>query len=263
MRSIEWLWSLGQDLRYAFRGLRKNPAFAAVAIATFALAIGANTAIFSVIDASLHRPLPYQDSGKLVFLWNGDPLQSSLYSFSYPRFETFRDRSDEFSGVAAYDDEPVSFADRGEPEQVEGGRVSKGFFAVLGVRPALGRSFSAGKDRPGGARVAMLSHHWWQTRYGSDPGVLGRTVRIDGEDNIVIGVLPAGFQFLGQPVEVWGCRVFDTRTFAAASVRLGASYMTAIARLRPGISMAQAQAKVALLNAEYKRDNPANSDVNG
>ncbi len=263
MNSVEWVESTWHDLRYAFRTLRKNPAFAAVAIGTFALAIGANTAIFSVIDAALLRPLPYKDSGKLVFLWNGDAQQSTLYSFSYPRFETFRDHSGEFTGVAAYDDEPVSFADRGEPEQVEGGRVSREFFSVLGVTPALGRTFSAEEDRPGGARVAMLSHHWWQQRYGSDPGVLGRTVRIDGEDNVVIGVLPAGFQFLGQPVEVWRCRLFDTRTFAPASVQLGASYMTVIARLGPGTSLAQAQAKVALVDAEYKRANPGNSDLDG
>ncbi|HTS30000.1 MAG TPA: ABC transporter permease [Bryobacteraceae bacterium] len=263
MNRFDWVSSLWQDFRYAARGLRQNPAFAAVAIATFALAIGANTAIFSVIDAAILRPLPYPDSAQLVFLWNGDPDQSILYSFSYPRFETFRDRSDEFSGVAAYDDEPVSFADRGEPERIEGGRVSREFFPVLGVKPALGREFSAGEDRPGGARVAMLSYHWWEQRYASDPHVLGRTVRIDGEDHIVIGVLPKGFQFLGQPVEVWRCRLFDTRTFAPASVRMGASYLTVIARLRPGVTLAQARTKVALVDAEYKRANPDHSDLDG
>ena len=102
-------------------------------------------------------------------------------------------------------------------------RVSKEFFSILGIAPALGRTFSSEEDRPGGAPVAMLSHHWWQERYGSDPDILGRTVRIDGEEHTVIGVLPAGFQFLGQPVEVWRCRLFDTRTFAPASVQLGAS----------------------------------------
>jgi putative ABC transport system permease protein len=261
LSKFEWAASLWQDLRYAARGIRKNPAFAALAIGTFALGIGANTAIFSVIDAVMLRPLPYPDSGKLVFLWSGDPQRSLQYSFSYPRFEMFRDHSDEFAGVAAYDDETVSFADRGEPERIEGGRVSKEFFSILGVSPALGRTFSPDEDRPGGAPVAMLSHRRWQEHYGSDPKVLGKTVRIDGEEYTIIGVLPAGFEFLGQPVEVWRCRLFDTRTYAPSSVRLGAAYITVVARLKHGVAFTQAQAKVALLDADYKRANPGHSDV--
>ena len=253
--------SLWQDLRYTLRGIRKKPAFAAIAIGTFALGIGANTAIFSVIDAVMLRPLPYPDSSRLVFLWAGEPQRSTQYSFSYPRFEAFRDRATAFAGVAAYDDEVVSFADRGEPERIEGGRVSREFFSVLGVKPVLGREFSADEDRPGGAPVAMLSHRRWQEHYGSDPGILGKTVRIDGEPYAIIGVLPAGFDFLGEPVDVWRCRLFDTRTYPLATVRQGAAYITIIGRLKPGASLSQAQAQVALVDGDYKREHPGFTDA--
>lgn len=253
--------SVWQDLRYALRGIGKKPAFAAIAIATFALGIGANTAIFSVIDAVMLRPLPYPDSNRLVFLWAGESQRSTQYSFSYPRFEAFRDHATAFAGVAAWDNELVSVADRGEPERLEGGRVSREFFSVLGAKPVLGREFSADEDRPGGAPVAMLSHRRWQEHYGSDPGVLGKTVRIDGEPYSIIGVLPAGFAFLGEPVDVWRCRLFDTRTYPLATVRQGAAYITVIARLKPHASLSEAQAQVALVDGDYKREHPGFTDA--
>ncbi|HEY2015110.1 MAG TPA: ABC transporter permease, partial [Bryobacteraceae bacterium] len=153
------------DARYALRQLRRAPAFTAAAVATLALGIGANSAIFSVIDAALFRPLPYPSPERLIMAWLGDPGQASFYSFSYPRFQYFRESARDFVDLAAYDDEIVSVADGTEPVRLEGGRVSANFFAVLGVRPALGRGFLAEEDGHGARPVAILSNRYWRQRY--------------------------------------------------------------------------------------------------
>ncbi len=249
------------DLRYALRQLRKSPAFTAAAVATLALGIGANAAIYSVIDAALFRPLPYRDPGRLVMLWAGDPGEASFYSFSYPGFQFFRERARDFAELAAYDDESVSFADRSEPERLEGGRVSANFFSVLGVRPALGRGFLPEEDAHGARPVVLLSDRFWRSRYRADPRVLGRAVRIDAEEFTIVGVLPRGFQFRNAPVDVWRSRIVDTRTFAPESVRQGSSYLTVIGRLRGDVPLPQVQARFAAIGASYRNDHRGNSDA--
>ncbi len=260
-RGILFFETLLQDGRYAFRQLRKSPAFTFAAVATLALGIGANTAIFSVVNAVLLRPLPYPNPTRLALLWAGNPQASSLYSFSHPRFRYFEEHARPFADVAAYDDEIVTLRDHGEPERLEGGRVSANFFSVLGVSPALGRSFLASEDRHGAPPVALLSYDLWRKRYAGDRRVLGRAVRIDNDSYTVIGVLPAGFRFLGEPVDIWRSRIVDTRTFAPASVQLGARYLTVIARLHSEHAMKGAAAKFAAIDSQYKRDNPGNSDA--
>lgn len=138
-----------EDLRHAARQLWLSPAFTAAAVATLALGIGANSAIYSVIDAGLLRPLPYNDPTRLIMAWSGEPGEATFYSFSYPRFQYFRERSREFADLAAYDDEIVNYSDGGAPERLEGGRVSSNFFSVLGAAPALGRGFLPEEDRHG------------------------------------------------------------------------------------------------------------------
>ncbi len=242
---------LGSDVRYALRSLQKNPLFAATAIGTFALAIGANTAIFSVVNAAYLRPLPYPDANRLVFVWTGEAERSKTYSFSFPGYERLRDRGSDFEGVAAYDDEGITVAGPGEPERLEGGRVSANFFSVLGIRPVIGRVFTPGEDRSGGPPLAVLSHEFWVSRYQSDANVLGRNLRIDGVSHTIIGVLPAGFQFLGGSPDMWRSRVEDTSTFSPASVRLGAQYLTVIGRLRKGVSLERARAEVGAIDHEW------------
>src|SRR5580698_9890851 len=144
MVALSFLETIWQDLRFAARTLRKNTLFAMVAIGTFALAIGANTAIFLVINAAFLRPLPYPNPNQLAFLWEGP--QKVTYSFSYPRYASLHDQAADFQGVAAYDDESITVTASGEPERIEGGRISSNFFSVIGVAPAIGRDFTADED---------------------------------------------------------------------------------------------------------------------
>jgi predicted permease len=255
--------TLFADIRHAIRQLRRSPGFAAAVVLTLALAIGANTAIFSAVNAILLRPIPYADSPRLLAVWHGAANGYAWYTFSHPRFRYLQEHSSDIAELAAYDDESVTLADRDEPVRVEGGRVSANFFSLLGVKPALGRTFRPAEDAHGAPPVALLSHRIWQRRYGADRKILGQTVCIDGEAFTVIGVLPPGFQFQGEAVDVWRSRIVDTRTFAPASVQLGAAYLTAIARLRPGVTLAQARAKFQLLGSQYSQINPGNSDVIG
>jgi predicted permease len=238
--------------------LGRNRLFASAAIGTLAVAIGANTAIFSLIDAAFLRPLPYPEPSRLIFLCEGQP--SVTYSFSYPRYEMLRDQASAFEGIAAYDDESITASTSGEPERIEGGRVSANFFSVLRVQPILGRAFTPDEDRAAGPPLVMLSHHYWESHFNSDPNVVDRTLRIDGIAHSIIGVLPAGFQFLGEPVDVWRSRMADTGTFFPSSVRRGARYLTVIGRLKQGAGINQAQASLAVLDARYRRDYPGNDD---
>lgn len=143
------------------------------------------------------------------------------YTFSYPRFRYFQEHLRPEADLAAYDDETVTLSLHGEPVRLEGGRVSANFFPLLGVKPAIGRFFQPGEDRHGAEAVVVLGNRLWKERYGADPAILGRAIRIDDEEFTVIGVLPAGFQFLGVPVDVWRSRIVDTRTFAPTSVQFG------------------------------------------
>ncbi len=225
--------------------------------------MGANTAIFSVVDAILLRPLPYSDPARLLCLWRGEANGYPWYTFSHPRFRYLQDHARDVAELAAYDDETVTLTGQGEPVGVEGGRVSANFFSLLGVQPALGRTFREGEDRHGAVPVVLLSDRLWRRRYSADSKVLGRPVRIDGEMFTIIGVLPAAFQFQGETVDVWRSRIVDTRTFAPDSVQLGASYLSVVARLRPGVTLAQARGKFDLLGAQYAHINPGNSDLLG
>jgi hypothetical protein len=255
-----WIGDALADLRYALRHLGRSPAFALGAVTTLALGIGANSAIYSVMNAALFRPVLYRDPGRLILAWTGDPEQVSFYSFSYPRFEFFRNRLSGVVDLAAYDDEIVTITDQGEPERIEGGRVSANFFSVLGVKPALGRGFLPSEDQHSAAPVALLSDSYWRKRYGAASDILGRAVHVDGEVFTIVGVLPPGFEFRNQPVDIWRTRIIDTRTFAPESVRLGAAYLTAVGRLCDGVLLRQVQAKLAVLDTQYRKERRGTSD---
>lgn len=250
-----------RDFRYALRQLRHSPAFTIAVLLTLAVAIGANTAMFSVIRAVLLQPLPYKDPGRLLCVWHSDAPDYTWYTFSYPRFLYFQQQLSDLAETAAYDDEIVTLTYRAEPVRLEGGRVSANFFSLLGVKPAIGRAFLPNEDRHGATPVALLSDRLWRTRYHADLHIVGRTVAIDSEDFTIIGVMPRDFQFLGVPVDVWRSRIVDTRTFAPTSVQSGASYLTVIARRNPGVTLAQVQAKLNVITNRYTHDNPGNSDL--
>lgn len=252
-----------RDLRYAARQFYRAPAFTVAALLTLAVAVAANTAMFSVVRAVLLQPLPYQDPSRLVCIWHGDWQSYSWYTFSYPRFQYFQQHLHEQAELAAYDDEVVTASTQGEPVRLEGGRVSANFFPLLGVKPEIGRFFRPDEDRHGADPVVIISYRLWKERYSGDPDVMGRALRIDDEEFTIIGVLPRRFQFLGGSIDVWRSRIVDTRTFAPTSVHLGASYLTILARLRPGVSLNQLRAKLAVTGSQYSKDNPSNSDILG
>jgi putative ABC transport system permease protein len=247
--------SVGQDLRFALRMLRKNPAFTVVAVLTLGLGIGANTAIFSVIDAVLLQPLPYRDAAQLLQI-SQIVLQSQTpgLAVSFTKFEQLRAQSQTLENVAAYYPLPVSLMTKREPEALAGARVSLDFFRVLGVTPARGRAFLAEEEQPGGRDVAIVSDSFWHSHFGGEEDLLGRVLTIDGKDVTIVGILPEKFSFPMQvpEPEVWMPRVDENAALRPEQIRSGASYLSVIGRLRPGANLAVARAEVETINARYR-----------
>ena len=230
--------SLLQDLRYAVRSLMRRPAFAAVVVLTLALGIGANTAIFSVVNAVLLRPLPYADPERLVMAWGRYP-EFGRTSTSLPDFVDWKAGATSFAQMAALHNSVFNLTGDGEPEQLTADRVSANFFPTLGVRPQLGRTFLPEEEKVGGDDdVVVLSHAFWQRRFGGDPRIVGREVTLSGRPFTVIGVAPRDFRFL-RDVDVWAPARLDT----AGNRR--AEYLTVFGRLKPGVTVQQAGAELA------------------
>src|SRR6516162_7348425 len=183
-----------QDLRYAFRQLAKSPGFAIVAILTLTLGIGANTAIFSVVNAVLLNPLPYPKPDRIVVLFHDKP-NFRTGSISYLNFLDWQRENQSFSSMAAYREMGgVTLRSNGEPEVVIGQMLSAGFFEILGVQPMLGRTFSSDEDRLGANPTVMISEGLWKRKFGSDPHLLGKTIILDGQGRTVIGIIPSSFR---------------------------------------------------------------------
>jgi putative ABC transport system permease protein len=224
------LVSFSQDLRYGLRTLRNSPGFATVTALTLALGIGANTAIFSVIDSVMLGPLPYKDSDRVVAVWDKDP-HGGRKGYSSASLLERREQNRVFQNFAGWATAAFNLSGQDVPDHVDGMLVSWDFFNTLGVTPALGRSFTADDDRPEAPRVAMLSHGLWQRRFGADQGIVGRSVTVDGQNCTVIGVMPRPFRFFYGP-EMWMPLALN-RTSAGRDV----IYLSAIGRLRPGVSL--------------------------
>ena len=249
-----------QDIRYSVRLLGKNPSFAVVAVLTIALGVGANTAIFSVVNAVLLRPLPYKDSERLVRL-SERSQQGPGMSISYPNFKDWHAENTVFEELAATRFDNFNLTGLDEAERLQGRNVSWNFFDVLGVRPTLGRSFRPEEDRAGGSRVCIISYGLWQRRFGADPRLIGRPVTLNSESYTVVGVLPQGYRY-GTPTDVFtpiGLREADE----LFSVRDNHPGIYAIARLKPGVSLAQAEAEMkgiaVRLAAAYPKENGGHS----
>ena len=246
--------SIWQDLKFAFRMLRKNRAFTSVAVLTLALGIGANAAIFSIVDAVLLKPLPYPQDLRLV----------SVSAQSFPKMTQIREQSHTLEAVAAYYSFGVSFATQREPESIPGAHVSDDFFRVLGVYPAHGRAFVGEEQQQGGANVAILSDGFWHSHFASDPSILGKVVVLDGIDTTVVGVLPPSFRFpfLFPEPDVWLPRVFEHPLLKPAQVQLGAGYLDVIARMGEGQSLARAQAELRTIDERYSQQFATFVDAN-
>ncbi len=206
-RGVSLMETLLQDVRYALRTLRKAPGFTAVAMLTLALGIGANTAIFSIVDGVLLRPLPYQDPSRLIALNETTPKVGTV-SVSYPDFLDWRAQSRSFSDMAAVCAVEFNLAGINQPENISGEAVSPNFLSLLGVRPVLGRDFDAAEGKAGTAPVVLLSYQLWQSKFGGDHNALGRIISLDGRGFTIIGVLPPDFRSTDktdvmEPIGVW------------------------------------------------------------
>ncbi len=242
----------------------KNPGFTATAVLTLALGIGANTAIFTMANALLLRPLPYADPARLVLVSGAQPNESAGDGeLSLPFFDALRDGSRSFSGLAACIFENFGLTGRGDPVQISAARVTWNFFGVLGVKPILGRTFTREEDQPGGAQVVLISYELWARLFGRNPNAVGSSLTLETRDYTVIGVLPPQFSFplFGTKVEIWAPRVFEMSLLTPRRVTAGGPYFQVIGRLRPGISTEQARAESQVLFKQYKSDNPGNYDA--
>jgi putative ABC transport system permease protein len=245
--------TIWQDLKFAVRMLVKNPAFAIVAVLTLGLGIGANTAIFSVIHAVLLQPLPYQDAARLVSV-SAAQNQTSGLALSWTKYDQVRSQSQTLESAAAYYPLTVSLVMGHEPEALPGNRVSLDFFRVLGVTPARGRAFLPEEEQLGGRDVAMISDSFWHSHFGGDEGLLGRTLTIDGKDVSIVGILPRNFAFplVTPEPEIWMPRIDEIATLRPEQIHSGASYLSAIGRLRPGATLPAVRAELDTINTRYR-----------
>ena len=256
--------SLSRNVRYALRNLRKRPVFSLIVVFTLALGIGANTAIFSVVDAVLLAPLPYGDPDKLVVVWAKNEKQNlTQQPISYPNIVDLKQANHVFEHLSAVRGELFSLTDRDEPERVTGVRVSTNILTLLGVTPALGRNFLPEEEQPAKAAVALLSHRLWQGRYAGDPRLIGQAIIIDGKSYTVIGILPA---WLTQPGMTLG-NLSDPDVWipvvpAANEQNRNFANMRIVARLKLGVTPAKAQAEVDTLAARLEKQYPdSNTNV--
>ena len=253
--------SLLRNLRYALRMIRNNPGFTAAVVLTLALGIGANTAIFSVTDALLLRPFPYRDPAQLVAVQVRDRKQDR--GTNPIRYEFVRDHAKSFEQVAAWSVDNLNLTGDNNPVQVPVVRVSPNLFSMLGVQPALGRDFRAEEGLPEGKPVVILGNAFWRARYHGDPDIVGKTIDLDEVASTVIGVLPANAQFpFAGPADVWTPRYFEYSLMPTARLRLGVEYLQTLARLKPGVTLQQANAELAILNEDYRKQNAILPDAN-
>ena len=256
-RGLPVLEALRQDIRYGFRMLCRTPGFTAAALFTLTLGIGANTAIFTVVDAVLLKPLPYADPDRLVMVGDLRP-DGSMSGAGFATVSDWRERSRSFDQLAMMRLWMPTLVSQGEGERLPAVRVSWNYFDVLGARMALGRGFTADDDRADAWRVAVLSDHLWRRRFGADPSIVGRTVALQDQDYRVIGVMPASFEpldaqrFFNTAAEIWvpigndqaGCRRRCRPTFG-------------VGRLRPGVTIAGARAEINDIHDQLRREYPA------
>ncbi len=247
--------SLWQDLRFGMRLMLKRPGFAAIVLAVLALGIGANTAIFSVVNGVLLRPLNYPGAERILTVWEDHTRRDGPARewTSPPGFEDWREQGGVFEHIAAVNNWGPTLTESGEPEMLSGALVSAGAFAVTGVKPALGREFTADEDKAGAEKVVILSHRLWQRRFNSDPAMVGRAIRLSGESFTVVGVMPAGFQL---PI-INNAEIFRpiTPTLNPGCQR-GCYTLRVIARLRPDVTPARAKTEMDALAGRIAQQFP-------
>ena len=249
--------TLLQDLRYGLRTLRKSPAFTVIALFTLALGIGANTAIFSIVNAVMLKPLPFPDSDKLVFMTSAFEKQgvSRNFATSYADFLDWRTTAQSFTAMASYHQDSFTLAGMDQPLHVSGETVSGDFFSILGTQPLLGRGFTRDEEKPG-TRVVVLSHDLWQSAFHGDRGIIGRAITLYKESYTVVGVMPAGFAFPldAEPPKLWRTLAVDSETkdpknspAATSPEQRGAHFLRVVARLKPDVPMERAREEMNVI----------------
>ncbi len=249
-----WLESLYGDVCYGLRILRKNPGFTTIAILTLALGIGANTAIFSVVQGVLLAPLPYNEPERLVMVWQYNLTLKHVISVSYPDFLDWQRNARSFQQMAAFDSQDRNLTAPGTPEHLNGEEISSGFLSTLGIKPILGREFSPEEDKHGGPPVVIISDRLWRNRFAASTAAVGKSVTLDGMDYTVVGVLPADFRVVGEEADVYvppgqgDPLIFGDRTIHP---------ILCVARLKPGVTIAQSEAEMGAIQEHLDRLYPS------
>jgi predicted permease len=244
------------DIRYGIRGLLKRPGFTAISVITLALGIGANTAIFSVVNAVLLKPLQLRDPENLVMVWEDAAFVGFPRNTPAPaNYVDWKTQNHSFDDMAASATASFNLTGDGEPERVSAYSVTANFLPLLGVQPLLGRVFVPDEDRPGANKVTILSYQLWQSRYGGDRQIINRNIQLDGEKYTVVGVMPAGFQFLDNEVRLW----VPLRLEPADLTNRGGHYLTVVARLKQDVNLTQAQADISAIMVRIAKDYPNES----
>src|SRR5688572_8673686 len=251
------------ELRYAVRQLLKSPWFTLVAVAGLALGIGANVALFSVINSVFLRPLPYPEADRLVRLSSTNQAQNlTRAGFSYPRYLEVQERQQVFSHLALSAGNAFTLTGRGDPEQLAALHASASLLPALGLNPVQGRNFSADEDKPGGPPVALVSYRAWRDRFSGDPSLVGQALTLNGAPYTVVGVLPeSASAFPLNQIDIWVPRPAEVPYLVPSQLNNGGFFFQAVARLRPGVSLEQAREAMNVIAAGYQSANPANVDA--
>ncbi|MFL6589544.1 MAG: ABC transporter permease [Chthoniobacterales bacterium] len=251
-----------RDFRYALRQLLRQPGFTIIAVVALGLGIGANTVLFSAVNTLFLRPLSYPDPEQLVRVWGSFPERGlDRANVSWPRFQAWHDQQQSFSEFSAQSFTGFTMTGRGDPENLNGVRVTENFFRALGVQPLFGRVFNPEEDKPGGAMVAVLTHTFWQKRFGGDPNVLGQSITLNGAPFTVIGVMPATLKFPFIQTHVFIPRVFEQEGLPPDIIERGTGFLTILARMKPDVKQAQAEEQMRVVDHRYQAAQPDKVDA--
>ena len=262
LRGLPVLETFLQDIRYALRMLRKNPGFTTIAVLTLALGIGANTAIFSVVYAVLLKPLPYAQPEQLVTVFEAKPQEGVMGNgWSYPNFAELRAGNRVFADMAGYQEHQLTLTGRGDPTIVTTAVVTPDLFSVLGEKPIAGRTFLPDEGKPGAPAVVILNENLWRNQFGADPNIIGTSIALDKRSCTVVGIMPAGFRFpaISENEQIWIPLAQDP-LFGSWIDKRGGHWLRVAARLKPGVSMAQARAELDAFSARLAKEFPAEND---
>ncbi len=243
--------TLWQDIRYGARMLLKQPGFTLVAVITLALGIGANTAIFSVVNAVLLRPLPFKESEQLVMVWNkgAEAAGGDRTPLAVADLLDWRAQNRSFESIGAFQNASLNYTGGDVPEQVPGVNVTANFLNVLGVGVQLGRDFLPGDEQVGSPRVVLLSDQFWRSHFAADPKVVGRTMNLNGTSTTIVGVMPPRFNYPRQNVQLWRAIQWEQPT------RRAPYFLTGVARLKPGVPIEQARSDSKTMTSSFDHGN--------